>query len=135
MSIIQEIQDYTNYIPWMNAFFSSLPDPGRLEELRIPCLFTYHTPAYEDAHIEDDLALYGWEDLDATLTSNSFRLKRVIFGIHDLGKPSTPVTLSSSLREMLPQLSRKRILEIVGSTGTMNPRRDLSDIFADNPAI
>ncbi|TFK64200.1 hypothetical protein BDN72DRAFT_963379 [Pluteus cervinus] len=116
ISIIQEIGDYTNYVPWMNAFFSSLPVPNRLEEIHIPCLFTYRTPDTEDAHITADIPLYGWEALDTILSSSDFKLKRVVFGVYGLGKPSTPTTLASSFRESLPRLNGNGILEIVGST-------------------
>ncbi|TFK64194.1 hypothetical protein BDN72DRAFT_963374 [Pluteus cervinus] len=112
ISIIQEIKDYTSYIPWMKAFLSCLPVSNRLEEIHIPCLFT--DP--EDVHVDADMPLYGWEALDTILTSSEFRLKRVVFGIYGLGKPSRPEALRSLLRESLPGLNRNGILEIVGST-------------------
>ncbi|TFK64206.1 hypothetical protein BDN72DRAFT_846824 [Pluteus cervinus] len=115
ISIIQEIKDYTSYIPWMKAFFSCLPVPNRLEEIHIPCLFTHRTPDSEDAHIAADMPLYGWEAFDAILTSSEFRLKRVVFGIYGLGKPSRPEALRSLLRESLPGLNRNGVLEVVGS--------------------
>ncbi|TFK64198.1 hypothetical protein BDN72DRAFT_846815 [Pluteus cervinus] len=114
ISIWQEINNYTNYVPWMNAFVSSLPVPNRLEEIRIPTVFMFSRPDGNDAQIEADMSVYGWEALDTVLTLDHVKLKKVVFGVYGLDRPRGQI-LRSLLREKLPQLDGSGILEIVGS--------------------
>ncbi|TFK64197.1 hypothetical protein BDN72DRAFT_280306 [Pluteus cervinus] len=111
ISIIQEITDDINYVPWMNAFFSSLPVHNRLEEIRIPTLFRFGPSDGKNTHMEAEMAICGWEALDTILTSDYIKLKKVIFGVYGLRRPRGQI-LGSLLREKLPHLDGNGILEI-----------------------
>ncbi|TFK64191.1 hypothetical protein BDN72DRAFT_963371 [Pluteus cervinus] len=113
ISVIYEVSDHTNFIPWMTTFFSLLPISNRLEEIRIPCIFRDYIDELEEGRIQMDL--YGWEALDTTLTSGHLRLKRVAFAICKYG-PGNSEILGSLLRESLPRLNENGILDVEIST-------------------
>ncbi|TFK70107.1 hypothetical protein BDN72DRAFT_959023 [Pluteus cervinus] len=113
ISIMQERYDYTNYIPWMTTFFSLLPIFNRLEEIRIPYMFRDHFDELEEGRIQIDL--YDLEALDTTLTSSHLELKRVVFAIYKHSRCEFKI-LGPLLRELLPRLNEKGVLEIEIST-------------------
>ncbi|TFK64201.1 hypothetical protein BDN72DRAFT_881652 [Pluteus cervinus] len=103
-----------NYVPWMTAFFSQLPTDNCLEEIRIPCEFAGPgTTPWVFPPIEYDMGSYGWNALDTVLSSSYHKLKRVAFSIYD--RPTRSETLGPLLRDSLPRLNKRGILEIVTS--------------------
>ncbi|TFK70102.1 hypothetical protein BDN72DRAFT_839411, partial [Pluteus cervinus] len=120
ISIIQDSVDYSNFIPWMKAFFSQFPSENRLEEIRIPCMFMGPEAAPGDLGppiMAYNMESYDWNALDTALDSHRLnKLQRVVFGIYDIyDQANGSETLGPLLRGLLPRLNARGILEIVKS--------------------
>ncbi|TFK70105.1 hypothetical protein BDN72DRAFT_565780 [Pluteus cervinus] len=117
IAIIQEMEDYTNFIPWLIALFSSFAVDSKLEEILLPCVFPEHSLDVETGAKEDTIGEYGWEALDDLLSTSIQTLKRVVISVYgNYGvNPQGDHSLGIQFRTAFPRLTERGMLEIMGS--------------------
>ncbi|TFK70104.1 hypothetical protein BDN72DRAFT_877977 [Pluteus cervinus] len=119
ISIEQQILPPINFVPWMIAFFTSLPEDTQLEEILLPCNF--FDDWIEDKSLDpaSDIRQYGLEGLDS-VWSGMPTLKRVVIGLYHAEAFPISGSAVSHLRKSFPNLSGRGMLEITGSTAIGN---------------
>ncbi|TFK70106.1 hypothetical protein BDN72DRAFT_839414 [Pluteus cervinus] len=118
ISIRQELYGHINFVPWMTAFFSSLPGDTKLEEIFIPSWF----PEYPHIEFDDDIGDYNWGSLDDVLSSRIPRLKQVIISAYGPGAKSGPLSstyvhhiIVPGLLKAFPKLTQRSMLRVINS--------------------